>query len=94
MLRPGVNLVGRSLTNHIQVNDPSVSGSHCQIFLGEGLAQIKDLDSTNGTFVNGSAVQEAMLENGQTLRLGDVELQFISEEPPDVRLTSRNIPRL
>jgi FHA domain len=78
-LKPGPNLIGRSITNHFQIRDPSVSGTHCQILVSDGSAQIKDLGSTNGTFVNRAPVTEAPLPPGCSIRLGDVELRFYSD---------------
>ncbi|HEY5915096.1 MAG TPA: FHA domain-containing protein [Verrucomicrobiae bacterium] len=78
-LRAGPNLIGRSVSNHFQIRDPSVSGTHCQIFVGDGTAQIKDLGSTNGTFVDQEPVIEAALTPGCSIRLGDVELLFYAD---------------
>src|SRR2546426_627537 len=58
-LKPGTNHLGRGITNDFKLNDLSVSGSHCQIVVGDGSVIIKDLGSTNGTFVNRSPIQEA-----------------------------------
>ena len=73
-LKLGVNRVGRHVTNDLSINDPTVSGAHCEIVLGDQGVLIRDLGSTNGTFINGLAVQEARLESGQTIRLGAAEL--------------------
>ncbi len=80
-LRPGANLIGRSLTNHFQITDPSVSGTHCEIQVNDGTVQIKDLGSTNGTFVNRLPVTEAVLQPGASVRLGEIELLFCADEP-------------
>jgi len=78
-LKPGINLIGRGFSNDFKIADPSVSGCHCQITLAGPTAVLKDLGSTNGTFVNRAPVQEAMLQNGQTIHLGGVEMTFYSE---------------
>lgn len=73
----------RGDVNDFIIDDASVSGSHCQIVVHDGLAAIQDLGSTNGTFINGTRIQDANLENGQTLHLGGVEMIFYSAaEPP------------
>jgi len=83
-LKPGVNRLGRSNANDFTIGDASVSGAHCQIVVGDGLATIQDLGSTNGTFINGAQIQTAKLENGQTIRLGSAEMIFYSAAPQPV----------
>lgn len=76
VLNQGTNNVGRGEHNDFAIGDPSVSGSHCQFIVSEGAVQLRDLGSTNGTFVNGTRVTEANLEAGQRVRLGGVDLVF------------------
>jgi pSer/pThr/pTyr-binding forkhead associated (FHA) protein len=72
-LNLGVNHFGRDPENNFPVNHPTVSARHCELMLtGDGVL-LRDLGSTNGTFVNGAPVKSAVLQSGQTLRLGDVE---------------------
>jgi pSer/pThr/pTyr-binding forkhead associated (FHA) protein len=73
-LRLGINRVGRSPDADFQVEHATVSSFHCELVLGESGVLLRDLESTNGTFINGQQVREAELSAGQTLRLGDVEL--------------------
>jgi len=83
-LKPGTNMVGRGFANDFKITDPSVSGSHCQIVVEGGKVVIKDLGSTNGTFVNRAPVKEAVLSGNQTIHLGSVELAYLSEMPGGV----------
>src|SRR5438445_5170995 len=77
---PVVNL-GRADYNDIVLPDPSISTSHAKLQRREGVWLLVDLDSTNGTFVEGERVRgEAPLGPGAMVRLGDVQLQF---EPAD-----------
>jgi hypothetical protein len=78
-LRPGANSLGRNDANDFQINDPSVSGSHCQILVNDRSVVLKDIGSTNGTFVDGARVQERPLEHGKDIRLGSVGMIFYSE---------------
>ncbi len=78
-LKPGTNYLGRGFANDFKIEDPSVSGSHAQIVLNGGAVMVKDLGSTNGTFINRSPVTEAALQPGQLLRLGGVEMLFQCE---------------
>jgi hypothetical protein len=78
-LKPGTNLLGRGFANDFKIEDPSVSSSHCEICLNDRTAVIRDLGSTNGTFVNRAPVTEAPLEPGQTIHLGGVAMRFDGE---------------
>ena len=91
-LKPGVNSLGRGLVNDFKLTDPSVSTSHCQIVIDPGGASIKDLGSTNGTFVNRVPVQEAALESGQTIHLGGLEMMFYADEPETAPTASASAP--
>lgn len=80
-LKAGANSLGRGPANDFQLEDPSVSGSHCQILVEGGKVEIRDLGSTNGTFVNRAPVKEAVLQPGQTVHLGGVEIMFYADAP-------------
>jgi pSer/pThr/pTyr-binding forkhead associated (FHA) protein len=75
-LKVGKTTIGRVEDNAFQIPEPSVSSHHCEISLLGTVVSVKDLDSTNGTFIDGNPVKEAVLKSGQTLRLGQVELRF------------------
>jgi hypothetical protein len=75
-LKPGDNYLGRGFANDFKVEDPSVSGSHCQIVVSGRSVLVKDLGSTNGTFINRSPIKESALQPGQILKLGGVEMLF------------------
>lgn len=72
--------VGRVEDNAFQVAEPSVSSHHCEILLRGDQVIVKDLDSTNGTFVNGQKVTESPLQSGQILRLGQLEMRLETGE--------------
>ena len=73
-LRLGVNRLGRSPENHLQVDHPTVSSLHCEMVLSDDGLVVRDCNSTNGTYINGQRVMKAALQTGQTFKLGDVEL--------------------
>ena len=81
-LREGVNSLGRGGHNHFQINEPSVSTSHCHVIVNNGDIVIRDLGSTNGTFVDQQPVKETHLQARQTFRLGGVELLLEADAPP------------
>ena len=72
--------VGRVEDNTFQIPDPSVSSHHCEIILRGAEVIIRDLDSTNGTFINGQQITEATLKPSQILRLGQIEVRLESEQ--------------
>src|SRR5829696_1489427 len=78
-LKPGVNRLGRNAENDFSIDDVSVSGSHCEIILSDGVVRLRDLGSTNGTFINGAAVTDASLNDGEQIQLGNVQLVFETE---------------
>ena len=73
--------IGRADGNLFQISDPSVSGRHCEVRLAGGELIVRDLQSTNGTFVDGKNIIEGTVRPGQTLRLGDVELRLDTAAP-------------
>ena len=80
-LKPGANTLGRSSGCDGQVDHESVSGTHCQVMVNGDSVLVKDLGSTNGTFLNRAPIQEAKLTAGQRLQLGGVEMEFIADPP-------------
>jgi len=77
---PVVN-IGRADYNDLVLPDESVSTTHAKLQRREGVWILVDLDSTNGTFIDGDQIKgEAPLVPGATVRLGDVSLVF---EPTD-----------
>ena len=73
--------VGRVEDNSFQIADGSVSSHHAEIILQGTDIVVKDLNSTNGTFINGEKITETVLKPGQTLRLGQVELKIDDGKP-------------
>jgi len=71
--------IGRAAGNTVRLDDPSISRVHCSIALrGDGQLVISDLDSANGTFVNGRVVntgEAQKFEFGDDLRVGDLALK-------------------
>jgi pSer/pThr/pTyr-binding forkhead associated (FHA) protein len=69
--------IGRVEDNTFPIPQPSVSSHHCEIYLRGNDVVVKDLNSTNGTYVNNQQVTtEAVIKPGQILRLGQVEIRL------------------
>ncbi len=82
--------VGRLDDNSFQIPAPSVSSHHCELLLKGGEVIVKDLDSTNGTFINGEQVSEASLPVGQTVRFGSVEARLEASAPAGPKKLPQN----
>jgi pSer/pThr/pTyr-binding forkhead associated (FHA) protein len=68
--------IGRVEDNTFQIPEPSVSSHHCEVLLRGADVLVRDLNSTNGTFINGEKVSESVLLPGQVLRLGQIEIRL------------------
>lgn len=80
-LRPGLNRIGRNPTNDFRVTEASVSSFHCEIVVSDNSVLVRDLGSTNGTYINREPIQEAIIHAGQTLHLGQAEFRCENQRP-------------
>lgn len=72
------NIIGREDTCNIHINSPSISRQHALIFKIGHNYHLKDMGSTNGTFLNGQQLKSTIqLVNGDSIQLGEKELMFI-----------------
>ena len=62
--------LGRDAANQACLEDDLVSRRHCSIRLQDGVVLLSDLESRNGTFVNGARVSKKVLEHGDRLKIG------------------------
>jgi ABC transport system ATP-binding/permease protein len=75
IVRGGVRTIGRSTGADFIVDVALVSRVHCRLSaLPGGDLEVRDLDSTNGTFVNGARIETARLSSGDRLQVGRLEL--------------------
>lgn len=68
--------IGRAPTNQFQILESSISGHHCEVMVQGEELQVRDMRSTNGTFIKGALASEGVVRAGETFRLGQVELRF------------------
>jgi pSer/pThr/pTyr-binding forkhead associated (FHA) protein len=81
MIDDGIRTVGRAIGADFIVEAALVSRVHCRLTaLPRGELEVHDLESTNGTFVNGQRVDTARLAHGDRLQVGRVELLVIRDE--------------
>jgi len=84
-LHHGPNSLGRAEGNDFLLDEPTVSTRHCEIVVGEMSLQIRDLGSSNGTFIDGQRIACSEIRNGQRLRLGNLQLQ-LADGPVDIAI--------
>ena len=68
--------IGRSLDNDLVLPDQSISRHHASIAMVDGAFRLHDLNSQNGSFVDGKKVSQATLRDGDSIRLGDAQFHF------------------
>jgi transcriptional regulator with GAF, ATPase, and Fis domain len=68
--------VGKAADNDLVLTDDTVSRHHCEIVRAPDGLHVRDLDSTNGTKIDGTRIREAMVQPGSVLKVGEVEIQF------------------
>jgi pSer/pThr/pTyr-binding forkhead associated (FHA) protein len=71
--------LGRRPYNDIVIDNLAVSGEHAVIQMTAGEVAIEDLNSTNGTYVNGKAVKKQALQNGDSIEIGKYKIKFVGD---------------
>jgi transcriptional regulator with GAF, ATPase, and Fis domain len=83
--------LGRDASNGLPINDPSVSRRHCLIHREGGGFKLRDLDSRNGTLVNGEAVNDHWLHHLDEIAVGDSVFRFLTDEDEHATGTTRAV---
>ena len=73
-------IIGRSPETEIHIDDQSISSEHAVLELDSEGFGIRDLASTNGVQLNGTAVLASVLKHGDRIQIGECELQYVVEE--------------
>ena len=100
ILRPGTTtveltrpemVVGRHTEADIRLSLPDVSRRHCRLVYAANRWQIFDLNSLNGVFVNGDRVQQATLDEGDSIRIGGItfQVELGASAPAQAALTAK-----
>jgi pSer/pThr/pTyr-binding forkhead associated (FHA) protein len=76
-------VLGRRPENDIQVDNLAVSGQHAAIITILSDSFLEDLESTNGTYVNGKLVKKHALKNGDVITIGKHELKYVNDNATD-----------
>ena len=77
-------IIGRDSGNDIQIDNVAVSREHARIIRGPNYYLIEDLNSTNGTFVNGKKINKKFLQEVDEISIGKHSLQIVLEDPPAI----------
>lgn len=73
-------MIGRDASNHVSINDDELSRFHLRIKKRGRLYIAEDLESRNGTFINGDRILNALVRNGDRILIGSSELIFLTSE--------------
>ncbi|MBL8767140.1 MAG: FHA domain-containing protein, partial [Planctomycetes bacterium] len=82
VVKEGRTTFGRKPGNTVTVKDPKVSGVHCEIVFEDGHPTLRDLGSTNGTYLEGKKVEEVPLSHGDRVLVGDLDFVFTDTSRP------------
>lgn len=75
--------LGRRPYNDIVIDNLAISGEHAVFLLAGGQVTVEDLNSTNGTYLNGRAVKKQILSDGDSIEVGKYKVKFVGDEPAD-----------
>jgi pSer/pThr/pTyr-binding forkhead associated (FHA) protein len=71
--------LGRRPYNDIVIDNLAVSGEHAVLQMSGNEVHVEDLNSTNGTYVNGKAVKKQLLQNSDTVEIGKYKIKYVNE---------------
>jgi len=79
--------IGRKASNDIQIDNLAISGEHAAVVTILNDSFLEDLNSTNGTLVNGQPAKKHFLKNGDVIELGKYKLKYVAEQVQQVEAT-------
>ena len=75
--------LGRRPYNDIVIDNLAVSGEHAVMQMSGAQVFLEDLNSTNGTYVNGKAIKKQQLQNGDTVEIGKYKIKYVHDGAAD-----------
>ena len=75
--------LGRRPYNDVVIDNLAVSGEHAVILMHGSEVTLEDLNSTNGTYVNGKAIKKQVLQNGDSIEVGKYKIKFVGDGAVD-----------
>lgn len=86
--------IGRDAGNDIRIPEPAVSARHAVVITRSGASTVHDLNSSNGTWVNGKRIDSHALKHGDSVQFGRLQMSFVDEtmaaSDPKLSATERN----
>ena len=79
--------IGRKAQNDVQIDNLAVSGEHAVLQMSGNEVYLEDLNSTNGTYVNGKAVKKQLLAHNDTVEVGKYKIKYMVEDGTDYEKT-------
>lgn len=76
LLSGGIVTIGRQPDNILRIDNPAVSGHHAKVYAKGGNYVIEDIESFNGTYVNGQRITKVVLKDGDTATIGKHTIEF------------------
>ena len=89
-LKQGVTRIGRTSKNDLMLPFPEVSDMHCELLVENDFVFVRDLNSSNGTLIDGETVRESAVYCGQTLRVGLIEMLL---DTPQIVVSLPELPQ-
>ena len=86
--------IGKALDNTITITDPTVSRHHLSLDVGRDTVQVQDLDSVNGTFINGEKVNSAFIQTGDVMKVATHEFMIVPANAPKYSEATHDITSL
>ena len=77
LIPTGLTRIGRTAGNDLQIDDLALSSEHCVVEWNGYSATVRDVESSNGTFLDGALIEQAPLNAGQMLNLGTFSIQVV-----------------
>jgi EAL domain-containing protein (putative c-di-GMP-specific phosphodiesterase class I) len=87
-LRPLPFRIGRQSTLHLTLPVESISTEHAEFYEEDGVLRLRDLGSTNGTFVNRARIEDAAVNDGDVVHFADLQFQVLASPAPQRRPTA------
>jgi pSer/pThr/pTyr-binding forkhead associated (FHA) protein len=85
-LTTGEHTIGASEDSEVQMAATGVSRRHAALTIGNGTLTVRDLDSKNGTFVNGRKIEERTVDEGDWIGFGPIVLYVVRVHPDDAKV--------